>query len=52
MIEVRISHAPEHMEKYVGLVGTVTGFSGQYVKVCFEGSANVHLFLPEELKQF
>jgi hypothetical protein len=51
--EVRIAAAPHNgMQRYIGHIGTVTGFSGQFVKVKFEGQEYCHLFLPNELKQF
>ena len=53
--EVRIAGAPDNgMRKYFGCIGTVVGFSGQFVKVRFEGEGEsmTHLFLPEELKEF
>ena len=53
MTEVRVASAPHNgMERYVGRIGTVTGFSGQFVKVRFDGQGYDHLFLASELKEF
>ena len=52
LVEVRAVSAPANgMQRYVGRIGTVIGFSGQYVKVQFEGESCYHFFSPEELSQ-
>ena len=52
-MEVRIASAPHNgLQRYIGRIGEVVGFSGQFVKVRFEGQGLPHLFLPNELKTF
>ena len=40
---------PEQRARYVGRLGQVVGFSGQFVAVRFDGDPYWHLSLPGEL---